>query len=32
MIGELASDSESAGQIGLIPENDDEAVEKKYRN
>lgn len=32
MIGELDEDSESVEQMNLIPEDNDEAVEKKYRN
>ena len=32
MIGELDEDSESLEQMNLIPEDNDEAVEKKYRN
>ena len=32
MIGELAEDSESIEQMNTIPDSDDEAIEKKYRN
>ena len=32
MIGELCEESESNQQIHTIPENNDEAIEKKYRN
>ena len=32
MIGELAEESESNQQINVIPEDNDEAVEKKFRN
>ena len=32
MIGELDAESESVGQMAVVPEGDDEAVEKKYRN
>ncbi len=32
MIGEVPDDSESKHQMTAIPENNDEAVEKKYRN
>ena len=32
MIGELDENSESTQQMNVIPEGDDEAVEKKYRN
>ena len=32
MIGELDAESESIGQMAVVPEGDDEAVEKKYRN
>jgi DNA recombination protein RmuC len=32
MIGELDEESESNQQINVIPEDSDEAVEKKYRN
>ena len=32
MIGELDEESESNQQINVIPEDNDEAVEKKYRN
>jgi DNA recombination protein RmuC len=32
MIGELDRESTSAEQMSVIPEDDDEAVEKKYRN
>ena len=32
MIGELDAESESVGQMAVVPEGEDEAVEKKYRN
>ena len=32
MIGELDAESESIGQMAVVPEGEDEAVEKKYRN
>ena len=32
MIGELDAESESLEQMNLIPEQNDEAIEKKYRN
>jgi hypothetical protein len=32
MIGELDTESDSFEQMSLIPEKNDEAIEKKYRN